>query len=142
VTRTPRVFDGVQLPVGPDPTAGFARADITVAGLDPAGPSYEVRIFLNNPGADAGSEPTSEQGYAGSIYVYGYGAPAPSAPLEVPDPGGQRRTPMPRSVIATDAVRAAAGHGPEVSITLVPIAFAETDPGVDLSGVDVSVQLV
>jgi len=102
----------------------FARADIEVYGLDQSGPSYEGRIFLNNPRADAETPPLPENGYAGSFHVYGYG-------IWPGDIGKDRETralqsddiraPIRKDVIATEAVRAAATRGPDISITIVPV---------------------
>ena len=80
------------------------------------GPSYELRVFLGNPAADAATDLTPDAGYAGSIHVYGYGDPPP------PDLGDSRpRLPMTRSLVANDAVRAAAARGPTAAVTLVPV---------------------
>ena len=72
-------------------------------------------------------------GYAGSIHIYGYGEPATRAPGP--------RMPMTRTVIATEAVRAAAATGRTAVVTLiaVPYGSAELDPGVDLDHVGVAV---
>jgi hypothetical protein len=51
----------------------FRRADLVFEGVDHAGPSYEGRVFLNNPDADADTPRTLEQGYAGSFHVFGHG---------------------------------------------------------------------
>jgi hypothetical protein len=56
---------------------GVDRAELVFEGVEQAGPSFEGRVFLNNPKADDATEPTPENGYAGSFYVYGYGEPMP-----------------------------------------------------------------
>jgi hypothetical protein len=133
VTLAPRVFPSVPIPIGPEHAA---RADIVVDGLDQAGPSFELRVFVNNPGADADTERTREAGYAGSIYVYGYG----QRPEEfASESDAHPRLPMTRYVPATDAVRAAAAGGPTAVVTLVPVSFAATDPDVNLDDLEVSV---
>jgi hypothetical protein len=134
----------VALPGGGTDAPGVHRADVVLTGLDQAGPSFELRVFLNNPHADAGTEPASDVGYAGSVYVYGYSRPAEGVSAQ-PDP--HPRIPMTRYVMATEAVRAAAAKGPTATVTLVPIPFAAPagaadttdDPGIDLSDVQVSV---
>jgi hypothetical protein len=74
VTLEPRVFEAVPLAAGPgDPAAG-GRADIVLSGIEHAGPSYELRVFVNNRDATAATPATPEEGYAGSVYVYGHGA--------------------------------------------------------------------
>lgn len=128
---------------GGDATAGgdaLGRADIEVAGLEHGGPSFELRIFLNNPAADRATEPTHDNGYAGSIHVYGYGQPSPPpSPGDDPQLAGGPRMPRTRSVIATDAVRAAAGAGSLAAVTLVPVAPGGGATAVDLEGVRVRV---
>jgi hypothetical protein len=127
---TARVYPAVALP------AGGERADIAVTGLDQAGPSYELRVFLGNPEADARTELTPQAGYAGSIHIYGYGEPAPPGVDEI---AARPRMPMTRSLIAADAVRAAAARGPTADVTLVAVGYGAGDPAIDLTGVDVAV---
>ena len=50
----------------------LSRADLVFYGVDHAGPSYEARVFINNPKADAETERVDEQGYAGSFAVFGH----------------------------------------------------------------------
>ncbi|MEA2369914.1 MAG: hypothetical protein QOH12_308 [Solirubrobacteraceae bacterium] len=124
------------IPLGADAGAHFARADIIVSGLEHGGPSYEVRIFLDNPNATAETRQTASDGYAGSINVYGYGEPPPRGPN---DPGEVRVRPA-RSIVATEAVRAQASRGGEVTVTLVPIARSDADV-IDLDSEDVCVRI-
>lgn len=133
MTLAPRLLPAIALRGGSRP---FDRADIVVDGLDLAGPSYELRVFLNNPEANAQTEPTPDNGYAGSIYVYGYGQPP-----ETVGKSGRPRMPMSRSMTATDAVRAAAGAGSSMSVTLVAVPFDPPDPDIDLDTVVVSILL-
>jgi hypothetical protein len=51
----------------------FNRADLVFHGVDHAGPSYEARVFLNNPDADAETPRTPDEGYAGSFHIFGHG---------------------------------------------------------------------
>ena len=133
MTVAPRVLDAVPIASGTE-GARVRRADIEVAGLDLAGSSFDLRIFLNNPGADAATEPTEDNGYAGSIYVYAYGRPPDSMRDE---PGA--RLPITRSVIATDAVRRARAGGATASVTLVAVPADSPGPDIDLESVDVTV---
>jgi hypothetical protein len=132
----PRVFASVMVPIGAEGSAADRQADIVVTGLEQAGGSFELRVFLNNPRADAGTEPVRDTGYAGSIYVYGYGRPPGEARERA---GPEPRIPMTRRVNATDAIRAAAAAGPEVTVTLVPLAFQDPGPDIDLGAVQVSI---
>jgi hypothetical protein len=134
VTPGPRLFASVPIPLGPDGGADFARADITVEGLDHGDGSYEVRVFLNNPDADPATPLTAEEGYAGSVYVYGYGKPPPASDAAV----GIRPS---RSIIATDALRAQLAKVGDLSVTLVLAGRLSPGADVDLGSAGVSVQL-
>jgi hypothetical protein len=57
----------------------FLRAQLVFRGVEQGGPSFEARVFLNNPLADERTACTSEAGYAGSFHVYGFGKPLPPA---------------------------------------------------------------
>jgi tyrosinase len=103
------------------------RADIEFHRVDHAGPSYEGRVYINNPEADENTgyeDPT----YAGSYHVFGHGGclqdpghcdvkerraydPRPEHPL----------TPAKKVVIATDAVKRAIAEHSEVTVTVVPV---------------------
>ena len=135
MTLAPRVFDAVPLAEGPgDPEAG-GRADIVITGIEHGGPSYELRVFVNHRDATADTAATPEEGYAGSAYVYGHGAPGyPGG-----EPSGAARLPVTRYIVATEALRAAAATGESAAITLVPVAFGGPEPDVDLSSVGVAV---
>ncbi|HVT12417.1 MAG TPA: hypothetical protein VHE55_09130 [Fimbriimonadaceae bacterium] len=92
---------------------------VTVHGVDQAGPSFEARVFLNNPDADEETETSLENGYAGSFEVYGYGL----SPSQKPS-----RLPMNRVVEATEAIRHELERGhKETTVTIVPI-LAPTGP--------------
>src|SRR3712207_3767146 len=55
-----------------DPEA-FTRADLVFYGVDHSGPSYEVRVFLNNAEATWQTPRTDEHGYGGRFTVFGHG---------------------------------------------------------------------
>jgi hypothetical protein len=57
----------------PAPESPFSRADLEFRGVDHTGPSFEVRVFLDNAAATPESNPDDSQGYAGSFYVFGHG---------------------------------------------------------------------
>jgi hypothetical protein len=124
------VFASVPIPPGAEAAAGIGRADIEVAGLEHAAGSYELRIFIDNPRAGPDTEPLPADGYAGSIYVYGYGDPLPPALAE-----GGGRLALERSLPVTEAVVAAAARGPQMSVTLV---LVPPDAGIDLDALRVS----
>jgi hypothetical protein len=126
------VIPSVPIPRGTEGAEDVQRGDIEVSGLDHGGPSYELRIFLGNPHADAETEPTPANGYAASIYVYGYGDPPAGE-----DAGSVGRTsnPITRSVIATEAVRVAAQRGRQATVTLVVAGAEGEDIDLDRAGV-------
>jgi hypothetical protein len=49
------------------------RVDLELLGLDHSGPSYQGRIFLNNPNADQETATTEKNGYVGSYFIFGHG---------------------------------------------------------------------
>ena len=51
----------------------FYRADLEFHGVDHSGPSYEGRVFINNPKADYDTPKTIEGGYVGSFHIFGHG---------------------------------------------------------------------
>ncbi len=117
--------------------AGFMRADLVFDGLDHSGASFEARIFINNPDADASTELTAQNRYAGRFHIFGHGGcfgdvghcevrgvprpydPRPAHPL----------TPMRKVVIATDALRREIKRsgGKELTLTIVPIVRSGTE---------------
>jgi len=52
----------------------FYRADVVFKGLDHAVPSYEGRIFINNPKAKHDTPTDLDHGYVGSYFVFGHGS--------------------------------------------------------------------
>jgi hypothetical protein len=113
---------------------GFSRADIEFEGLDHSGSSYEGRLFLNNPDADADTETTDENGYAGSYFIFGHGGcfgdegHCDVAPRPTYDPRPPHALwPTRKVVVATDAIRRAAGAGSTMTVTVVPIVLATSE---------------
>jgi hypothetical protein len=114
LTKGKFVSPPIRLDLGPR-GLNFERADIQISGLEQAGPSFEGRVFVNNPQASLATASTLENGYAGSFHVYGYGLRSPE------DTGaGSAMAPIVKNVIATDAVRAAAS-GKDLTVTIVPV---------------------
>ena len=50
-----------------------ARAKLVLRGVDQGGPSFEARVFLDNPRATITTPLDDACGYAGSFHVYGRG---------------------------------------------------------------------
>ncbi len=53
--------------------ASLPRADLVFYSVDHSGPSYEGRVFFNQPDADISTPRDLEHGYAGSFHVFGHG---------------------------------------------------------------------
>jgi hypothetical protein len=115
--------------VGPRPGE---RAELVFGGIEQAGPSFEGRVFLNNPSADQSTAKAPETGYAGSFHVYGYGSPPPPAIAEEQANRGQGAgpvAPIEKRLRADDAVVSAAlaGSG-DLTVTVVPVPVAPGGP--------------
>ena len=105
------------------------RVELVFTGIDQAGPSFEGRVFLNNPDADERTAQTPESGYVGAFHVYAYGNPAPPAIAEEMgrSPGQGPIAPIEKRLRTDGAMlRSAAGDAGELSITVVPVPV---DPG-------------
>jgi len=112
--RVAESFAAPHVPVDLNPDGRLLkRADIVFEGVDMSGPSFEARVFLNNPSAAVTTPLEPEQGYAGSFHVYGLGVSKKSP----------QSHPVTRTLTATDAVRKAAQGRKEVSVTVVPVYY-------------------
>lgn len=98
---------------GPAP---FERADIVVEGIDQRGPSFELRLFINNPNADEETPLQGDTGYAGSIFVYGRGERSGS-PI-----------PLDSSIEATPAIRQGLARTEPLTVTAVAVPYGTTSP--------------
>lgn len=122
----------ISVPADP-PAHGFGRADIEFEGVDQAGPSFEARVFVNNPAADETTERTPESGYAGSFHVYGQAPDVRSAPqVQAADPN-RPLAPITKYVVATDAVREALEAGDGLTITVVALPYGPAPSGLESS---------
>ena len=106
----------------------FARADLVFYGVDHSGPSFEARIFLNNPKADLTTPRDEASHYAGSFTVFGHaGCAGDAGHCDVPtgpkDPFDRRPphalTPQTKTVIVTGAVRRISAA--QLTVTVVPV---------------------
>lgn len=67
------IFVSAPIEVPPhDEITDMKSADLVFYGIDHSGPSYEARVFLNNPNADIDTPRTAENGYVGSFSVFGH----------------------------------------------------------------------
>ncbi len=110
------------------------RAEFIFGGIEQAGPSFEGRVFLNNPEADERTSLTPDSGYAGSFHVYGYGGTAPQAVAEAKAAraeGGPVAPIEKRLHADEEAVRAALDGSDELTVTVIPVP---ADPGGTVPG--------
>jgi tyrosinase len=124
----------VELPRPPQLGADdFSRADLEFRGVDHSAASFEARVYLNNPEANADSGREPDSGYAGSFYVFGHGGCFGEVghcdvPSERRGPYDRRLPhqllPQFRTVIITQALRrlVAAGHADIIKVTVVSVA--------------------
>ena len=120
------------------PMEEVSRVDIEFEQVDHSGASFEGRVFLNNPEADENTEPSPENGYAGSFFIFGHGGcfgdeghcdvgiePRPY------DPRDPRRShpllPVKMSVEATEAVRRTVSEGEDITVRVVPVITGFTE---------------
>lgn len=133
--------DPLELP-GLEDVEELGRADLVFYGVDHSGPSYEARVFVNNPKADATTERVLEHGYAGSFTVFGhngcFGDEGHCLPdqrerdefdLRAPHP----LRPLTMTVIATEAIRRAFVE-PAVSELTVTVVIVIPDDGFPKAG--------
>lgn len=114
----------------------FARADLVFYGVDHSGPSFEARIFFNNPEANLRT-PRDDASYAGSFTVFGHaGCAGDPGHCDVPsgpkDPFDRRPphslTPQTKTVIVTDALRKISEE--QLTITVIPVRPGAEGPQV------------
>jgi hypothetical protein len=115
----------------------LSRADLVFYGVDHSGPSYEARVFIDQPDATAETPVEAEHGYAGSFTVFGhagcYGDPGHCDPDQGFHDAFDRRPPHPltpytKTVLVTEALKRAAKA--EISISVIPI-MPEVEGGED-----------
>lgn len=118
------------------PEHRFARADLEISGIYHAEASYEGRVFLNNPQANADTPCDRGHGYAGSFHIFGHGGCVGDAGhCEINEHGRDPYdwrpphplTPAKKRIKITEALREVAKNAKEATITIVPIVNAATD---------------
>jgi hypothetical protein len=113
----------------PDKDDEFSRADLIFSGVDHSGPSFQARVYFDNPEADEGTPLDPEAGYAGSFWIFGHGGcygdeghcevpTGPRDPFDYRPP--HKLTPATKTVIVTDAV-ARRADADSVRVTVVPV---------------------
>ena len=136
-TRPAKIYTSKPVPIDfAGPEHRYVRSDLEIYGIYHGGPSYEGRIFLNNPKADQATARTRENGYAGSFYIFGHGGC-------LGDPGHcevneEKReeydfrsphplTPAKKKVTVTDTLREIAKTNKTATITVVPVVTATNE---------------
>jgi hypothetical protein len=106
----------------------ITRADLVFYEVDHSGPSYEARVFLDNPKANADTPREPDNGYAGSFAVFGhggcYGDEGHCAPNDRLRDEFDRRPPHPltpqtRTLEVTDALKRTTGEKTRVDVVIV-----------------------
>jgi hypothetical protein len=111
----------------------FTRADLVFTGVDHSGGSYEVLVFLNNPGATDTTPHAVEHGYGGRFVIFGHGGCFGDVGhcdvTEARPPGDLRPphqlTPTTKIVTITAALHHVMAANPDglKTVTLVPVAI-------------------
>ena len=118
----------------------FYRADLIFYGVDHSGSSYEARVYLDLPEADADTG-REHPAYAGSFHIFGHGGCfgdeghclLPEGP---PDPFDLRPahqlTPATKTVTVTDALRQVLADEARAQMTVTVVAVTPGDRGNDV----------
>jgi len=116
-----------------DVGAAYSRADLVFDGVDHSGNSYSLRVFFNNSTATADTGLSAENGYAGSVYVFGHGGcfgdeghcdvPMERQPFDLRPP--HQLTPAKMWLEVTDAIQQLAPGEDGLVITIVPVVAGE-----------------
>jgi hypothetical protein len=120
----------------------ISRADLVFYGVDHSGPSYEARIFLDTPRANADTARDVEKGYAGSFTVFGhggcYGDEGHCAPNDRTSDDFDVRPPHPltpqtRTVTITDALKRTTGEQVTVYVVALPRESKDAPASTDIA---------
>jgi hypothetical protein len=125
----------IPLPRLDDPAALITRADLVFYDVDPQGPSYQARVFLNTPDADHTTPRESASGFAGWFTIFGHGGcfgdderhcehHEDVDPFDLRPPRGI--PPQTKTVTITDALRSLPGDS--FTVTVVPVVATEGGP--------------
>ena len=117
----------------PDVVPDVTRADLVFYGVAHSRGSYEGRVFLNNPDADADTPKDFEHGYAGSFSVFGHEVCAgdaghcdptwSSADDQIDFRRPHHMLPETAVVNVTQALRNIPDLGEAVTVTVVPVRY-------------------
>jgi hypothetical protein len=112
------------------------RIDLELRGVDHSAGSYAVRVFINDPDANAETARDENNAYAGSFYVFGHGPclgdeghcdvrRGPINPYDYRLP--HQLTPQYHRLQVTDSVRGVGGDG-TFTVTLVAVENRDGQP--------------
>ena len=118
----------------PEDAADMYRADLVFYDVDHSGASYEARIFINSPDADADT-PRDHPNYAGSFHIFGHGGcygdvghcvvPTERDPFDLRPP--HQLVPASKTVVITDAFKRIVGPQDEtMTVTVVALVPGDT----------------
>jgi tyrosinase len=117
----------------------YSRADLVFYGVDHSRDSFEGRVFINLPDADAGT-PRDHANYAGSFHIFGHGGcfgdvghcDVPTGPRDPFDLRPQHPlTAAVKTVIITDPLRRIANPTDEsLVVTVVAVTAGTASNGV------------
>lgn len=136
-TREAKTYTSKPVPIDfAGPEHRYVRSDLEIYGIYHGGPSYEGRIFLNNPKADQTTPRSRENGYAGSFYIFGHGGclgdPGHCEVNEENREDYDFRSPHPltpakKKVTVTATLREIAKTNKTATITVVPVVTATNE---------------
>jgi hypothetical protein len=126
----------VSKPIGLTPAdigAGYHRVDLIFDGVDHSAGSYVLRVFFNNSAATASTGLSGENGYAGSVYVFGHGGcfgdeghceiPVERQPFDRRPP--HQLIPATMWLEVTESMTQLAQDAESLTITVVPVTASE-----------------
>ena len=129
------VSEPIPLPSLDDPAAPIGRADLVFEDINPQGPSYQARVFLDQPDADHSTPRETGSGFAGWFTIFGHGGcfgddeghceqPEQLDPFDLRPPRGI--PPQTKTVTVTEALRGLSGES--FTVTVVPVIATEGGP--------------
>jgi hypothetical protein len=123
------VSEPIELPIRDGDDDPISRADLVFYDVDHSGPSYEARVFINAPKANART-PRDDPHYAGSFCIFGHGGcfgdvghcdiPTERDPFDLRPP--HQLIPASKTVVITEALKRLVGPEDE-TMTVTVVAF-------------------
>lgn len=108
----------------------FYKAVIEFYGIDTNGPSYEGRVYVNNPNADGNTLMDESSGYVGSYHIFGHdGCWGDEGHCDMPQyrPYDSRThshaDPVYTAIDATKLIKKYVKSKSNIIITVVPVIF-------------------